>query len=211
MKILLVAATLAEINPAMEQLSLEIGGNNFRNHEVFILITGVGMVATAYFLGKTLGAQQFDLAINAGIAGSFIKRIYLGEVVMINEDYFPELGAEDGEDFLTIDQLGFGKASVVPINFNRRLGDFRSVRGITVNKVHGNEVSIEKILTRMSPDVESMEGAAFFYACNNVDLPSIQLRSISNYIEKRTRENWNISLAVANLNNALINIFSEIL
>ena len=210
MKILLVAATLAEIEPTMEQLPLKIGINDFRKHQVFVLITGVGMVATAYALGKTFGAEQFDLAINAGIAGSFIKRISLGEVVRVSEDCFPELGAEDGEDFVSIDQLGFGKSGVVPPEYNHGLGDFRQVRGITVNKVHGNEFSIEKTLKRLSPDVESMEGAAFFYACNDVNLPGIQLRAISNYIEKRNRANWNISLAVKNLNDALINIFSEL-
>jgi futalosine hydrolase len=44
-----------------------------------------------------------------------------------------------------------------------------------------------------------MEGAAFFYAANLLDVPSIQLRAISNYIEPRDRSKWEIKLALENL------------
>ena len=208
MKILLVSATYAEIQPLMETLSLRIGSNRFRSHDVFVLITGVGMVATAYILGRTLSTNQFDLAINAGIAGSFDTEISLGQVVSVGEDCFSELGAEDDEHFLTIDSLGFGESRIVPVDFDRTVEHFKTVKAITVNKVHGNAGTIEKTISQWSPDIESMEGAAFFYSCNDVNLPSIQLRGISNYVEKRNREGWNIRLAVKNLNEALINLIS---
>jgi futalosine hydrolase len=35
------------------------------------LVTGVGMVATAIELSKKLSENNYDLVINAGIAGSF--------------------------------------------------------------------------------------------------------------------------------------------
>ena len=36
------------------------------------------------------------------------------------------------------------------------------VKAITVNTVHGNEDSISKIINRLNPDIETMEGAAIF-------------------------------------------------
>src|SRR5438094_8717818 len=102
MQILVVAATQAEIQPLL---------NHFNEKKPFdVLITGVGMVATAYAMGNKLSHNKYDLAINLGIAGSFDRNIALGEVVEIQEDSFLELGAEDGDHFITIEDLGFGES-----------------------------------------------------------------------------------------------------
>src|SRR5690606_32993879 len=98
MKILIVAATYAEIAPFLNKLAIQgipDEAINFNHHELKFLITGVGMVSTAFALGKEFAAQKFDLALNVGIAGSFSKKIKLGQLVEIKEDIFSELGAED--------------------------------------------------------------------------------------------------------------------
>ncbi|GIV26342.1 MAG: hypothetical protein KatS3mg027_0156 [Bacteroidia bacterium] len=71
---------------------------NYNKHNIYILITGVGMVNTAFYLG-TISNYPIDFAINAGIAGSFEKSLKIGEVVVVKEDVFSELGAEDGTSF----------------------------------------------------------------------------------------------------------------
>jgi len=38
----------------------------------------------------------------------------------------------------------------------------------------------------------------------------IQIRSISNYVEERNRENWNLDLAIRNLNIELRNIINTL-
>ncbi|MGB4776347.1 MAG: futalosine hydrolase [Daejeonella sp.] len=207
MKLLLVVATRAEIEP----LQLQFQDDNkqdellIHKHSVRILTTGVGMVATAFSLGKHLTINQYDLAINLGIAGSFDFNLALGDVVQITEDTFAELGAENGNEFLTINELGFGENKQLPLNnphleSNQVLQQLKQVTAITVNKVHGNELSISKMMQGLKPQTESMEGAAFFYACNQTSTPCIQIRAISNHIERRDREKWNIGLAIKNLN-----------
>ncbi len=86
------------------------------------------------------------------------------------------------------------------------LRQLKKVKGITINTVHGNKKSISKVISLYQPDVESMEGAAFFYACNKFNIPALQLRSVSNYVERRNVKNWNIPLAVKNLNEAVISL-----
>lgn len=215
MKILLVAATRAEIEPLLShfQESNTSGGISWNNHRADVLVSGVGMVATAYHMGRQLALQQYDLAINLGIAGSFDFSIPLGEVVEVTEDLFAEQGAEDGDNFLSIDNLGLGKGlqqvhgstilsqdpAFQPFNFST-LSRLKKVRAITVNKVHGHELTIKQMLSRFPARIESMEGAAFFYACNQSRTPCLQLRSVSNYVERRNREKWDIALAVKNLN-----------
>ena len=205
MKLLLVAATKAELNKVIEHYNLQ--GKDFMNHVKFdTLITGVGMTATAFALGKYLDKNNYSLILNVGIAGSFDQNIPLGSLVNIATDIFSELGAEDHNNFISIDELGFGKSN---FNASYPYQELPKVKGITVNKVHGNEQSIAEIKNRYNPQTESMEGAAVFYACNMSNIPCMQIRSISNYVEPRNKENWQISLAIKNLNDWIINFITN--
>ncbi|MBB2146046.1 futalosine hydrolase [Pedobacter sp. LMG 31464] len=199
MKLLVVAATKAELGKVFEHFNLP--DENFVQQAKFdILITGVGMTATAFALGQHLN-NGYNLVVNIGISGSFDKNIPLGSLVNIYMDTFAELGAENHDEFITIYELGFGNNT---FKASYQLADLPMVKGITVNKVHGNSDSIAKIEQRFNPQTESMEGAAVFYACNTSNIPCLQVRSISNYVEPRNKENWQIGLAIKNLNNWVI-------
>ncbi|OCX50283.1 futalosine hydrolase [Mucilaginibacter sp. PPCGB 2223] len=200
MQILIVAATADEISP----LASHCGDNQ----PFAVLITGVGMVATAFALGRHLAVNNYDLVVNLGIAGSFDRSIGLGEVVEIAEDRIAELGAQDDEAFLSIEALGFGESDFYP---ERMITQLRKVRAITVNTVHGNEASIAKISNRLQPQLESMEGAAFFYACKQAGVAGVQIRAVSNYVEKRNRNAWKIGLAIKNLNSFAVDLLQQLL
>ena len=79
-----------------------------------------------------------------------------------------------------------------------------------MNKVHGNEESIDRLLKQFDVEVESMEGAAVALVCEQENIPYIQLRGISNYVTKRNRDAWDIPLAVKNLNDTLHSILKEL-
>ena len=204
MKLLLVAATKAELGKVFDHFNLQ--GEGLIEHIKFdILITGVGMTATAFALGKYLN-NNYSLVVNVGIAGSFDQHILLGSLVNIETDTFAELGAEDHNSFLTIDELGFGKSS---FKASYPYQGLPKVKGITVNKVHGNEQSIDEIKNRYHAQTESMEGAAVFYACTLESIPCFQIRSISNYVEPRNKDHWQIGLAINNLNDWIINFIEN--
>ena len=205
MRILVVAATEVELG----SLKSDLGS---RTSEVDFLTSGVGMVATAFSLGKHLATHHYDLIINLGIAGSFDRDIGFGEVVEVIQDRLSELGAEDDEAFLSIEALGFGESI---FNTNARLSSYtaqqlRQVTAITVNTVHGHELSIEKLTGRIQPQLESMEGAAFFYACKQAGVPCLQIRAVSNYVEKRNRDAWQIGLAIKNLNSFAVELLKAL-
>jgi len=205
MKILIAAATAEEISILKE---IDTYG-----HEIDFLITGIGMVPTAYMITRQFAASEYDLAINIGLAGSFDRSLEIGEVVRVEVDHLSEVGAEDGDNFLTLEEMGLEGLSSVSMEIDYHSDTLNSlpvVSGITVNTVHGNEASIEKIVHRLNPSIETMEGAAFLFVCKREKTMAIQLRSISNYIEKRNRENWNIELALSNLHRTIIQILQEI-
>jgi futalosine hydrolase len=208
MKILIISATGAEISPLLEQLSVhacpagKLQKTRYGNLEIDLLVTGVGIAATAYYMGKALGSG-YDFALNFGLAGSFNRTLEIGDVVHVTEDRFSEMGAEDGDVFIPIEDLNLGTTGEIKnevITRNQKLELIPKVSGITVNTVHGNEKSIESVFQRFHPYTESMEGAAFLMACQREGVVCAQIRAISNYVERRNRKAWDIPLAIKNLN-----------
>jgi futalosine hydrolase len=204
MLILIVAATAPEVEPIAK----------YFGNKIDILITGAGMVPTAFALGHHFTKPKYDLVLNLGIAGSFDRSIEPGYVVEVTEDTFAETGAEDDEHFIPMNILGFGEVTYRPSISLAELDNnlfLKKVSAITVNTVHGNEASINKVQARLSPQLESMEGAAFFYACKQVNARCMQIRAVSNYVEKRNRESWQIGFAIKNLNNFAIDLIDAII
>tara|TARA_B100001758_G_scaffold50625_1_gene41123 strand:+ start:8446 stop:9024 length:579 start_codon:yes stop_codon:yes gene_type:complete len=188
MNVLIVAATSAEISSEAIR-------------DFPILITGVGMLNTAIKLTKALHKKKYDLVINMGVAGSFSSQIKIGDVVEVIEDSFSEIGFEDGEDFSEFTDFNVKAKFIVTARTS-----LRKVNAITVNTVHGNQNSIDNIIQRLKPDIESMEGAAIFQVCEEMKVACIQIRSISNKVTKRNKDNWQLDLAIRNLNIEIENI-----
>ena len=218
MNILIVSATQFEVKPLLIFLEIEnasIGLNNgskkINNTTVSVLITGIGMVSTAFMMGKYT-KSSYDLVINVGVCGAFDKNLEIGELVNVTNDIISEMGAEDGDDFITYDQLNLEGSHIFKNQFNSKnklISQLKEVTGITVNTIHGNESSITKIVQLYNPTVESMEGAAFFAACDNNITNYLQIRAISNYVEKRDKSKWQMPLAIQNLNEFLITLLNN--
>lgn len=219
MKILIVSATQFEILPLLEELPQrfkQIKSDVFNNekHEIKILITGVGLTHTSFALGWVLSTYKPDLAINAGLCGAFDKNLKIGEVVNVVAESFGDLGVEERDGrFTDVFELGLINENEKPfVNsrlYNAEISGFDflpAVRGLTVNKVHGFSVSIDKIIEKYQADIESMEGAAFYFACLQAAIPFMEIRSVSNYVEPRNKENWSIPLAIDNLNVTLLDL-----
>jgi futalosine hydrolase len=204
MHILVVAATELEI-PRL------ISGPR-GDHSVEVLVTGVGMVATAAHVSQALARARYDVAFNFGLCGSFEPELSPGTVVHVTEDRLSELGAEDGDQFLPIEELGFNQSGLVVNSAfpqNPALLELPRVCGITVNTVHGADASIAAVRQRCAPQVESMEGAGFAYACALAAVPYAQVRAVSNLVERRNRAAWRMDLAIHALNDAALRILDR--
>lgn len=226
MNILLVSATYLEIEPLLllfnfeKEVNQKLKSYTYNNHQIDVLIPGVGMTCTAYWLGKTLNTKLYDIALNVGLAGSFDDAIKIGDVVNITSDQISELGAEDGESFLSLIDMDLIMDEDFTLNNgementicidNSTIKNLTPAKAITVNTSHGDSESIKKAKRLFNPQVESMEGAAFFYACLLEGISCAQIRSISNKVEVRNKDNWNIPLAVKNLCSTTLQIVSTL-
>jgi futalosine hydrolase len=225
-RILIVAATAAEIDPLVGVLRFCADGDarvtrcKRGTHDVDVLTTGVGMVATAAWCSRLLTVEDdYDIALNVGLCGSFDAAIAPGTVVHVITEQMPELGAEDHDAFLSLQQLGLVEKNEFPFQagrlmnagppLNEALLRLPGVHGITVNTVHGNDRTIAAVRKRCTPQVESMEGAAFMYTCLIHQTPFAEVRAVSNVVETRNRAAWKMKEAIDNLSAVALAIIDH--
>lgn len=208
MKILLVAATDQEISSLRERIMQQP-----IKPSIDFLVTGIGMVATTYALTKKLQEDRYDLVIALGIAGAIDHRISIGEVVCVDQDEIYNFGVEDGSQVLPFSAIGLdGDAVLKPLlPFSSSLvQQLKWVKAVSVNTAHGNQQSIGKLVQRTEASIETMEGAAFFYVCNQEKVSCLHLRAISNRVERRNRETWDIPLALDQLTTTAYSILNTL-
>ncbi len=222
MHLLIVSATAKEIAPlerVLKQHFVPFEEDTYQRGElqVSLLRTGVGLPLTAFALGQVLAVRRFDLAIQAGIAGALNRELELGEVVQVVAERFADLGVEERDGrFTDVYELDLIPADQAPFQqgwlHNEAAAQFDflpKARGVSVNIVHGHAPSIEAFRNKYRADVETMEGASFFYACLLKDQPFLEIRAISNYVEARDRSNWKVAEAIDSLNQALVALLNS--
>jgi futalosine hydrolase len=216
-KILYVTATDSEANHLRKLLEMrQIPGLQVST-DLSILVTGVGSVPTAWSMQHWIALNgKPDLAVNGGIAGSFNDQISVGDVVMPVSDCFADAGIENRENFITLFESGLSGADEFPfrngllyadsIYIERLKTKIKPVTAITVNTATGSENTRNRLMKKFNPDIETMEGATFFYICCREKIPFLALRAISNRVEARDTKKWDISLALNNLSEKFMEI-----
>ena len=172
-----------------------------------ILISGIGMVNTTHALTTHLvnNSSKYNFIINIGIAGSISNRINIGDTVEVIEDSFLELGFNDDSGFNKFNDMCLVDSFKVEPRTQ-----LRKVKAITVNTVNSHPVYIESLPFNKRPEIESMEGATCFFVCQYFNIPCIQIRAISNKVIERNKDNWDMKLAINNLNNEVRNIIDQL-
>jgi futalosine hydrolase len=223
--VLVVSATEMEVEPlfhaasTVEQQSRNYFQLTIQGSPINLLITGVGIPQALFETANILLAGKFQIAIQVGIAGSFIKNVLNGEVVVIAEDQFGDLGIENNDGFRTLFEAGFAMPDLAPFmkgclqnplkNTIWLPDNIKKVRGLTVNLVTSNKDLILQRVTKFNAEVETMESAAFFYSCLRTGTAFISLRGISNMVGEADKSKWFISEAIQNSCNSLIEIVQK--
>ncbi len=230
MKILISAATFKEIEPLITFLNAHQQDDYTFTSEYFhlkitLLITGVGSVVTVYRLTQLLAKTSFDLALNLGLCGAFPDTgIKLTDLVNITAEIFGDLGVKEGKIFKTVFDMGLADPSQPPFTDGKLVNPYRipdldlfinhdNITSITVNSVSAEKKEIHLRRRTFDAQVENMEGAAFFYVMLNNNIRFAEIRAVSNFIEKRDKEKWQILAAISRINEAarmlLMNIAKE--
>lgn len=215
-RITIVAATEKEIGPFLVYLQKNAEQHSFQTyqlHQLFIdiLYTGIGVMQSMYALMDYLNHRHPDGWIQAGIGGDFEGKLIMGEVYQVTSEMLVGFGAEDQDgSILDSFELGWLDRDVAPYEAGLLhcphviKYEIPKASGMTSFHSHGSEQSISQMKKKSFGQIESMEGAPFFFVSLMKKIPFLCFRSISNRVEPRNKDNWQINEAVENLNAALI-------
>ncbi len=225
MKVLLTAATdgeLLKIREFLAQNWLSHQPNCFTNPagtlEVYTAALGPGILPATYHLLKLAHTYQPDWMLLCGIAGTFSPATPLGTTYLVASEQLADWGIDDRETFRDVFEISLVPAATPPFEngtmpnpwLKRLLLPYPAAPAVTVQTTSGSAPRIEKIALKYNPQIESMEGAALHYVGLMEKIPFLQIRTISNLVEPRNRESWNIPLALQNLTTATIDILEQL-
>lgn len=217
MKIVVGAATIGEIGPLLHHFQVGLGDEvTVSGHNINFLITGIGSAITATSWLTSPKALKADFWLMIGIAGTYQEDCALGKVVEVVREQWGDLGAEHADGtFEDVFSLGLTDREIPPyqnayLHNPATYTNLPKVNGLTVQTTSGSQVTIEKRTALYQPDIESMEGAGFFFAALASGKKFCQIRSVSNLVEPRDKSRWDIRLALEKLTSATINIITSL-
>lgn len=204
MSMLITAATEMELEPFLK-----------RYPSADYLITGVGAPMAMYSLLHQVGQIEYSFILQVGIAGTFSTSLNIGEVVLVQQDCFADIGVMENKAFKSAFDLGFNNRHQFPfqdgwlINEGPIISDssLKKAKGLTVNLLTDDKSYINQINMKYDAALESMEGAAFHYVCLQQHIPFLQIRGISNEVGERDKSKWKIKEAIAASNDTLMDIY----
>ena len=212
MQILVIAAKEAEIKPSVEFMAAHYP----TAAHIHYAYTDVGLTAATFSITRLALTQAPDLIIQAGIAGSFETGYQPGEVVLIDTEQQADLGVLENAQWKNIFDLQLTDENEAPykkgllpnpyINHFNFLG-IRKVAGISVNTISTDTATITRMQQGSpAPVIESMEGAALHFVGRQLQIPFVQLRSMSNQVGERDKSRWHFTQAIQSLNAKLIEL-----
>lgn len=226
MKILIFMSSFLEMRGVLSALNEEVMENNrlftriINSNTVDFYYSDPGIFSLTYFLTKRLSEENYDLIINVGIAGSFNEQFRPGTIVRVEKDCFADIGAEEADGFKDLFQMGLIDANAFPFrngflyeNPGSFFGIFSKLPGVvavTVNRISSEESYLNKLKRYYNADIETMEGAAFFFTGLMETRNCIQLRSVSNFAGERDKTKWDIQGSLKSLGEQLNILLNEL-
>lgn len=222
--VLIIAAvpleTLLLENTLTQPVRFKTGGfeyvdGNLGNLRVVVCAGGVGKINTAAATAVMIEHHHPQLVINTGCAGAYIgSGLSIGNLVVASEEVLADEGVivEKGwKDlrYMSIPTLEMGGRfcfNTIPLSKHAsekamQLADYYGVflmrgRFATVSTCSGTARRGEELSRHWNVIAENMEGGAVAQVCRRYSLDCLEIRGISNLVEDRDLEKWEIRRAV---------------
>ncbi len=216
MRLLIVTAVPAERDAVIAGLSRNPRASSWSTEVVAV---GVGPAAAAAATARLIALAEargaaFDAVLSAGIAGGFVGRVEVGDVVLATRSVAADVGAESPNGFLPLPALHLPSVPTPPwlagtvadqVTATVPLECPLAHRGaiLTLATVTGTAVTAATLAER-HPDAlaEAMEGFGVAAAAVQAGLRFGEVRTISNPIGPRDRSTWRLEHALSMLTSA---------
>ena len=201
--LLIAVATDKEIKPLARSLTVD----RFK-----VLVMGMGPVAAAASLSNylTLHSRGINGVLNIGVAGAYpAAGIGMLDICLAHKEFLGDFGIcrQDGVDDFDPELVGQNNglpfenglvSQCVKILHDKSI-PFTMTNFVTVNCSSATRERGEFFRKKFTAGCENMEGAAVAMVCKNFNIPCVELRCISNMVEKRNKAEWRLSEAIEKL------------
>ncbi|WP_319780919.1 futalosine hydrolase [Maridesulfovibrio sp.] len=187
----------------------------FGDRPGLLLVTGIGVINTAFALGRALAGSEVSMVLLAGVAGTFnAKDFPLCSACVVKREIWPEYGLKK-DGLVDPKGLGFSLAEIdgkqvwneVDLCFGKSLVDSGLDRfenlpeavSLTVSGVTATAEGAAAYIEEYGADLENMEGFAAAYVCALVGVGLCQVRTVSNLVGSRDSKDWDLRGALAEL------------
>ena len=204
---------------------------------VRLVETGIGLVNTAQALTSTLSMDLPDLVIHFGVAGAYgASGLDVGDIGVADCEVYGEFGVRTGEGWQGAQIIGIPTARIGAPEvdlYNHFAADTNLVAAalalldrdstwptdrprvqagpfVTVQECSGTTALGDERARRFSAICENMEGAASAHVCAMEGIPFLEVRGISNLVEDRDRDRWDLATASTRAQNAAAALVEEV-
>jgi futalosine hydrolase len=229
MPILILTATAFEQQILRDQLlhpsQQDVAHNKWTrgilgNYPVILIEAGIGLVNTAHALTVALQQINPELVIQTGIGGSYHRAdLNIGDLVLATEENYGELGVITTQGWYPADEIGYPVLktdrdyfNTYPLDKDLVLRSQNALQNakekvasgpfVTVQQCSGRTDIGNALGQRFNAICENMEGVAAAQICLQHTIPFLELRAISNQVEDRNKEAWDIPLALRRVQRA---------
>ena len=188
-----------------EWVSGKVGGE-----EVLLVATGIGAVNAAHALTCVLQGRRPAWVLQVGVGGAYPQSgLGIGDWALASEENYGDLGVRTEKGWQGGDVIGIPVLDGDVVRYNNfpldgawvqqaagilpeaQVGPF-----VTVQECSGTDALGLERGARFGALCENMEGAAAAHLCALYGVPFIEVRAMSNMVERRDRERWDLPWAV---------------
>ncbi len=206
-----------------QNLAPKIWSGRLAGRKVVHITSGVGITNAAW--AATVLAERFHITtvINFGIAGAYPgSGLAPGDVAAAEEEVYADTGIALADGLLSMEEAGMELLvrgskkffNTFPLDkglLKKALPHVSaSGRFLTVAQATGTLKRSKELSRKFDALVENMEGAAVAHICARYGVKALEIRGISNMVEKRDPSKWIKKPAATNCQQALISVIEQL-
>ena len=205
------------------RLAPKIWAGRVAGRKVVHVTSGVGVANAAW--ATTMLIERFGVRtiINFGIAGAYPgSGLSPGDVAAAEEEVYADTGIALADGTHTMEQMGM---ELLARGSRKFFNTFPLDKGLlkkalphvtasgkflTVAQATGTLKRSKELSRRYNGMVENMEGAAVAHVCARYGISALEIRGISNMVEKRDPSKWIKKPAATKCQQALISVIEKL-
>jgi futalosine hydrolase len=197
-------------------------------HDICLAHSGIGKASAAAAAITLLSNARPEALWLFGCGGAYPgSGLAVGDLALASAEIFGDEGVATIKGFADLAEMRLPMRQISEPLFNtwpvdRKLHDWARLHleeqaertdtalgsgpFVTVSTCTGTTAKATEIEERTSGICENMEGAAVALACQQLSVPLLEVRSISNLVEDRDTSRWNLPLAMSSAQHAIITL-----